>query len=663
MGKLTISEKLALCICSSVQEAITRIENSEQAIFVMAENYPSADNVVGSELLEAARRKNVRVMIEYPAQVYGIEFGKAEKAEFERTVVSSDFFGNNLLKGTILMQHNCWFHHVKTPVKSHLALARVAGYRHAIYGIPATHQPILFQHPDYPNIMIATTCFSNFISGRFAPKKDWQEVMQTLLSWLNADSKVQCDWEMCVSPKFSRTEPLPENVEQLAFRRNSGWFHKNIYFEHAGKTGVFEGFISGIDCTGHQSLRPKTRADCTGEAVMVAALDWKINQNPASLEVAGQIMNTLFNGPELPDNNTESQTYGCLKFYEHYPAYYGDDNSRAAISCILASELTGNHEYGKNILRCLLSILRTTGPQGFRHGRLNNPSSFTDGKTWKYYHDENYIEYRPHYQASMWAAFLQAYVLTGHHEFLEKAKNAIRMTMEIFPNLLWTNGITQEYSRLLLPLAFLIQVEDTVEHRNWLKTVTEKLLEQIQPCGTIRETMGDPAYGKYPAPKSNEEYGSTEASLIQENGDPACDLVYTVNYAFIGLHEAAMATGDPFYIEAENRLAGFLCRIQVQSSSHQYLDGCWMRGFDDNLWEFFGSSADNGWGAWCVESGWTNTWIAATIGLRQLNRSLFCRKNSGHYRQILPEILTEMQRVCKNITTNPNVATVAPGAE
>ncbi len=661
--KLTISGDRTFCICSSVREATVHIENNDQGIFIPAEKYPSLNNVVGQELLESAKRKNVRILIEYPARVYGIEFGKIEKAEFERTVVSSEFFGDNLRKGTILMQHNCWFYHVKTPVKPHLALARVAGYRHAVYGIATTHYPVLFQHPDYPNVMIATTCFSNLISTRFAPKEDWQEVMQALLSWLNNDSKVQCDWEMCVKPKFSRDEPLPASAELLAFRRNAEWFHKNIYFEHAGRIGVFEGFISGIDCTGRQSPRPKTRADCTGEAVMVAALNWAVNQNPASLEVAGQIMNTLFNGPELPDNNPESQTYGCLKFYEYYPAYYSDDNSRAAISCILASELTGNQEYSKNILRCLLSILRTTSPQGFRHGRLDNPSSFTEGKTWEYYHDENYVEYRPHYQASMWAAFLQAYVLTGHQDFLEKARNALRLTMEVFPNLLWTNGITQEYARLLLPLAFLVQVEDTEEHRNWLKTVTEKLLEQMQPCGTIREIMGNPAYGKYPAPKSNEEYGSTEASLIQKNGDPASDLVYTVNYAFIGLHEAAMATEDPFYIEAENRLADFLCRIQVQSSSHQYLDGCWMRGFDDELWEFFGSSADNGWGAWCVESGWTNTWIAATFGLRQLNRSLLCRNNSKHYRQIFPEILTEMQGVFRNITTNQNVATVAPGAE
>ena len=691
--RIIVSENQNFVFCSSMNEATDHIESSDQPLFIAAENYPSASHVVKRKFLECANRKNLRVFIEYPAHVDGIEFGKLKKTEYERTVVSSDFFGDGLSEQTILVQHNCWFHHVDTPIKAHLALARVAGYRHAVFGIPETYYPVLFQHPEYPNIMISSTCFSNFISARFAPKEDWKKVMQAILTWLNNDNKhncinnrniksenhaqnaqkdiqnknalvnkVECDWEMCVHPAYSRNETLSDDAEHLAFRHNAEWFHQNIFFELSGNIGVFEGFASGIDYAGHQSLRPKTRGDCTGEAVMVTALSWAVNRNPASKEITDQIMNTLFNGLELPDNNPKSQTYGCLKFYENLPVYYGDDNCRAAISCILASELTDNSEYSKNILRCLLSILRTTAPQGFRHGRLDNSSSFCDGKTWKDYHDEDYIEYRPHYQAFMWAAFLQAYVLTGHMEFLDKAKNAIHMTMEVFPNLEWTNGITQEYARLLLPLAFLIQVEDTEEHRIWLKTVADKLLGQMQECGAIRELMGNPDYGKYPAPQSNEQYGSSEASLIQKNGDPASDLVYTVNYAFIGLHEASMATNDPFYIEAENRLADFLCRIQVNSSTHPYLDGCWMRGFDDELWEFFGSSADCGWGVWCVESGWTNTWIAATFGLRQLNRSLLC-SNPEHYRELLPEILKEMEIVHEYVITESHAATVAPGAE
>ena len=77
----------------------------------------------------------------------------------------------------------------------------------------------------------------------------------------------------------------------------------------------------------------------------------------------------------------------------------------------------------------------------------------------------------------------------------------------------------------------------------------------------------------------------------------------------LGLHEAAAATGEARLHEAATRLARFLCRIQARSEAHPWLDGAWMRSFDYDRWEYWGSSADAGWGAWSVEAGWTNAWI------------------------------------------------------
>jgi hypothetical protein len=114
-----------------------------------------------------------------------------------------------------------------------------------------------------------------------------------------------------------------------------------------------------------------------------------------------------------------------------------------------------------------------------------------------------------------------------------------------------------------------------------------------------------------------------EAPLIQANGDPACDLLYTTNYALLGLREAAAATGSARLRGAEDRLARFMGRIQVRSEVHPYLDGAWMRSFDYRRWEYWGSSADAGWGAWSVESGWTNAWIAAVLAMRQQGQSVF----------------------------------------
>ncbi|MCK5844617.1 MAG: hypothetical protein KAG97_07925, partial [Victivallales bacterium] len=584
-----------------------------------------------------------------------------------------------------------------------------------------------FLHPDDPNTLISTIPILDFADRRYAPYADWKIVAAKIAEWLSGEwkeiterggigetwpgeknkcsilniqssifngGKVEADernWkdkrkldtdrsdckssgetlisdaEMSVRPAYSLGTVLPENAEQDIFDANASWFEKHVFYEQSDKIAVSEGFISGIDHNGRQSPRPPTRADCQGESAMIPALKWALEKDHPSRKTTAQIMDFLFNGGKLRDIDPNSPTYGGLYFYEHLPVFYSDDNCRASMACVLASELTGNFDFAPEILRCLLMILRSTGRLGFRRGRLDKLKSFENGETWKTYADEKHVEYRPHYQAYMWAGFLQAYVLTEHREFRDKAVNAIRMTMEnAFPaKLAWTNGITQEYARILLPLAFLVEIEDTSEHRGWLKTATETLLENMSDCGAIREMMGNLKYGKYPSPSTNEEYGSTEAALIQENGDPACDLVYTVNYAFIGLHEAAMATGDAYYRDAVEKMADFLCRIQARSKKQYYLDGCWLRGFDYELWDYYGSSADNGWGAWCVESGWTNSWIGATFGLRLLNRPLLCRDSAPKYREIFPEILKEMS-ILREYRANPSSIapkTIAPGAE
>ena len=100
-------------------------------------------------------------------------------------------------------------------------------------------------------------------------------------------------------------------------------------------------------------------------------------------------------------------------------------------------------------------------------------------------------------------------------------------------------------------------------------------------------------------------------------------MLYTTNFAFLGLREASAATGDPKIRKAEDQLAEFLCRIQVKSEAHLSLDGGWFRAFDFKRWEFWGSNADAGWGAWANESGWTTGWITSVLAMREMNTSLW----------------------------------------
>ena len=72
---------------------------------------------------------------------------------------------------------------------------------------------------------------------------------------------------------------------------------------------------------------------------------------------------------------------------------------------------------------------------------------------------------------------------------------------------------------------------------------------------------------------TNENYGTFEAPLNQENSDPVSDFLYTTNFALLGLHEAAAATQNKTIIAAENALAEFVVRAQARSSTRPEIDG------------------------------------------------------------------------------------------
>ena len=57
-------------------------------------------------------------------------------------------------------------------------------------------------------------------------------------------------------------------------------------------------------------------------------------------------------------------------------------------------------------------------------------------------------------------------------------------------------------------------------------------------------------------------------------------------------------------------------QVQARSTEHPELDGAFMRAFDYEKWENWASDADVGWGAWSVESGWTQSWITTVLGMR-----------------------------------------------
>jgi len=645
------------------------------AVALLAGEDPNQPQGLSPAIWSRLADAGVRAYVEYPASTPPMPSGEPVRTAWERLVVSSDFFGPTLPSGRILVAHGCTYLPMEA-TSPHLVAARVAGYDEAVYGLPEAVAPLLFQHGELP-ALIAASGLSYFIRGRFAPAEDWATVWRAILTWLMpAEAIPPLSWEATVRPSFTEREPLPRDAERQAFGRGCDWYYRSRVLIHPtwsnylapkfargvesgpsvpgylvngdGRSGILEGFSAEIDHEGRQNQRYVIRTDCISESAMALALHGEVTGNETSRDVAeGLIDYALFDSLIHQGVRADPYhpTYGLLAWgvtsWAWERAFYGDDNARSLLGMIAVSAVLREPRWGESICRALLANLRTTGALGFRGSRIDIPDFEANG--WRHFHDREIVNPSPHYEAYLWACFLWAYRATGYEEFLRKPLAAIETTMAAYPEG-WalTNGITLDRARMLLPLAWLVRVDDTPRHREWLMAVARDLLESQVECGAIREEIGGPGQERSAAVESNEAYGTNETSLVQRNGDPATDLLYTTNFAFLGLREASRATGDPELHAAEDRMAAFLTRAQIRSSAHPELDGGWFRGFDYRRWDYWSSSADVGWGAWCLETGWSQGWIASVLGLRALGTSFWELTADLELGQHVPSCLTQM---------------------
>lgn len=642
------------------EDAIARAPEGS-GVLVLAERYPQQRTTIDVKVYGEAARKRLRLYVEFPASIPDLDVGKPRHVSqgryhniLERCVITNDSFAPALKRMRILALHDC----IYVPVESReaeLVLARVAGFDSAVYGLPREGvHPILFRHPDR-DILIATTKLSEFVKGRYAPPAAWPWIWRWVFEWLSPGRKITLlHWTPVVRPAFTRSQHLPGGAELDAFRKGVAWYSNARLFvapswkqlvnkyatapavEHNpqanwplgdGSEGVLEGLSSNIEWNGKQAVGWNLRNDCIGEVSMSMALSGVIEKKPENSAIARNLNNFIYFNSQLasaPRDDPKSPSFGLVGWTlpQAPGVYYGDDNARSMLGTMAAAGLLRSSRWRNGVLRCLLANLRTTGALGFRHNRLDDAQLQKFG--WRHFYEEKFVNYHPHYEAYLWACFLRAYGKTRYEPFLQRTRTAIHMTMAAYPDRWhWTNGLQQERARMLLPLAWLVRLQDTPEHRGWLERIARDLLSFQDKSGAVREEVGSEGEGQYAPPKSNAAYGTSEAPLLQQNGDPVADLLYTTNFAFLGLHEAASATRHPLYIRAEDKLAEFLCRIQVSSEKHPELVGGWFRAFDYGTWDYWASGSDWGWGPWSIETGWTQSWITAVLGIRRLRTSLW----------------------------------------
>jgi|WetSurMetagenome_2_1015567.scaffolds.fasta_scaffold01101_10 hypothetical protein len=658
---ITLKENNISCTrYNSPEEAVNKAPE-RSGVMILADGYPEKTTLIDSSLFEKAHTKKLRLFVEYPSYLLGLKLASPRPALLERVVVTTDSI-EHLTRMQILSLHDC--NYIPVSVDNPLlAVSKVAGFDRAVYGLDkgANTGAILFEHSD-TGLLVSTTKLSQFITARYAPKEAMQAIWKYIFKWLGGDNARNqlLDWTPAVRPSYSREEKLPLNAARLAIRRGMDWHIKaKILLSEQGweeykqlwklndsnllttvtavnnaapqpksqagdgSFGVLEGIASEVEIDGSQPFRWWLRSDSNGESSLAFALRGEMDDDSLSKSIAGNLLDWLYLRSGLFQNDPGKANYGLLFWAPgNAQALYQDNDVKAILGCIGTSAILNTDRWDEALVRNILGNFRTTGINGFRGHRLENPDLL--GRGWESFWNRKTILLQPHYEAWTWASYLWLYDKTGWKLLFERTQKAITKMMNAYPDQWrWTNGIQQERGRMLLPLSWLIRVDDRPEYRAWLKLIANDIEKCQDISGAIREELGAPDHGDYVPPLSNTAYGTNEAPLIQENGDCVSDLLYTCNFTFLGLHEAYAATGDEQYKRMADKLADYLIRIQVKSDVHSELDGGWFRAFDYRQWEYFGSNADSGWGAWSIETGWTQAWVPTVLAMREMKKNLW----------------------------------------
>ena len=528
-----------------------------------------------------------------------------------------------------------------------MAIAKVAGFDTAVYGLDDTPcYPLVYRKRD--GLWMSTSQLSEFARLRFMPEAKWKVFWEKVIGDLTGHETRFSSWIYPVHPSYGKDVPLPDTARLASVRKGVEWFYNGHFLVDAswkkdwidkyqgdgvmpigpclppdikdgdGSCGILEGHCSAIYADGRQAYRYWLRCDVQGEAAMTFAVAGNLLGYENYMSVASNLVNYAFDTfRDGPRNDPESPSYGLLSWaITTKDTYYGDDNARAILGMIMAADVLESTEWNRKITEAILANYRTTGADGFRGDLLKDADLQKHG--WKYYQDRSFVKPHPHFESWMWACYLWLYRQTGYAPLLELAEKGIAATMKAYPSgWSWTNGLQQEKARMILPLAWLYRVSPTEEHKDWLYFMVDELLKNQVECGAIREELGDSSKGLFGKVRSNDAYGKEEAPLIFDNGDPVADMLYTSNFAFFGLNEAACATGDPRIVSATERLSDFLTRIQVRSDSVKDVDGAWFRSFNYRDWDYWASDADSGWGAQCTLTGWIQSWIVTTQALME----------------------------------------------
>ena len=191
----------------------------------------SGTNVTEAEWA-AIRAKKLSVYLEFPGSLPGGAPLPVAQTVFERVVVSAKA---GLPSGAppaalghlrLLHPHKLVDFAVLPAAllpKADLALAKVAGYDTAVFGLPPANETHPFLVAASPELLVAATQLSYCRRRRFAPSDRWMAVVAHIFGvvsgghWKPSDTAEPL-WVPAVGPSFGKQEALPADAERQVGR-------------------------------------------------------------------------------------------------------------------------------------------------------------------------------------------------------------------------------------------------------------------------------------------------------------------------------------------------------------------------------------------------------------------------------------------------------------
>ncbi|MBR2646365.1 MAG: hypothetical protein IKD47_02235 [Clostridia bacterium] len=451
--------------------------------------------------------------------------------------------------------------------------------------------------------LISSIRLCNFQRARFAPQDKWQAIVTNILSFLAGEAIKPAFSPVCCYYKTTVT-----SVEDTkgAVRLGLDWITNAGMLKNGGAAGSHEGFTNRIYAKSGVHTKNKTiRTDCTCEIGGALLYDAYLTGNEQSKKAADALFKFAFDWLQVKDGPHK----GMFRWSEDaWETCYQDDVARAIFPLLLCQHFDKEIPYFEEIKATLDYMLIATGADGMRIAATEiedmTPEWTAELKK------AGMAAPCAHFNSYYHAVLLLAYRACGKEEYLQYAEKGLATLMALYPDTRRETSETEEYCRLIFPLAVLYGVTGKQEHYEWLCRVAEDLQQRRHPSGGYAEW--DTGYTAF---CSRNHKG--ECALLAENGDPVADLLYSNNWLPLGFAYAYLVTGEQRFYDLWLNTASFILSAQMHSED-KLLNGAWARAFDMDRGENYGIPHDVGWGPYCIESGWTVGEILMGLQFMQL---------------------------------------------